>query len=714
MPSAVDLSFFLVKPDIALIRFRAPEGSDLPAPATVPEQLASLLDDLSSNRDLIGLIIDLSSNQGPHADEAYLHPLSSMVDSPPEDIAARSQTSKRILARLGECPFVTAAAVDGTCRGWAAELACWCDIRVAAEQTATRFSFPDVRLGLIPAWGGTVRIPRLVGLGNAIRMIVEGDSVDARSAQEIGLVDALAPRERLVDATASVVRTAHSNADYLERRRQRQLPLAVDAAKRASSLETGTVSTDVRTSETPCASSIACELLFASASCASVDAGRLESKAVGQLVGSPVHRGLSNAVALEERNRRDRGTETQAQPRRIDSVGVIGAGIMGAGIATANLDARIPVVMTDASPTALTRGLQAVLDQEFDDCTSDAGATPNDLLTGSDQESDVASLDLVIETVVENMEVKRRIYDRLEPILAPQTILTSNTSTLPITELAERLANPDRFCGLHFLNPVRERRLVEVIRGPNSSEATIATVVAYVKRLGKMPIVVNDGPGFLINRLLCAYLNETQELLCQGVPMADIDRAAEAFGMRLGPIQVYDLIGIDTAFYAGRSMWDAFPERIGLLPLIPAMVKRNRLGRKTGLGFHRYDTPDGPPIPDPEMETLIERYVRHKVDVDQDTITTRLFLAMFLEATRVLESGIVRDPRDVDTGLVFGLGFPRFRGGIMFWADSLGAAPILEMLRPLEALGPRFQATRWLIDRARDGRRFYEPELTAG
>lgn len=711
MPPATALSFSLFQPDIALIELRVPDGRDSWSPAAIPDELACLLDDLTTRSNLVGLIIALSTGRNACADEAYLHPLSSMVDSSPEDIAARSQASRTVLARLSECPFVTAAAVDGSCLGWAAELACWCDIRVAAERPETRIGFPDVELGLVPAWGGTVRIPRLVGLGNAIRMIAEGDSLDARRALKNGLINAVAPREGLIDATANLVRTVHADEGYLDRRRQHRLPLAVDDVEQSYPRQTADLSIDPHRSETPCAASVACELLFASAACASGEVGRLESEAVAQLVGSPVHRGLRNAVALQQRNQRDGGTETQAETQRIDSVGVIGAGIMGAGIATANLDVQIPVVMTDASSSALSHGIQTVLEQEFHDYESDAA--PDTLLTGSEQESDVAACDLVIETVVENMEVKRRIYDRLEPNLAPHTILTSNTSTLPITELAERLAKPERFCGLHFLNPVRERRLVEVIRGPKSSEPTVATVVAYVKSLGKMPIVVSDGPGFLINRLLCAYLNEAQELLCQGVPMADIDRAAESFGMRLGPIQVYDLIGIDTAFYAGRSMWDAFPQRIGLLPLIPAMVKRSRLGRKTVLGFHRYDTPDGPPIPDPEMEALIERYVRRRVDVDQATITARLFLAMLLEATRVLESGVVGDARDIDTGVVYGLGFPQFRGGIMFWGDTLGAAQILEMIRPLEALGPRFQATDWLIDRAKAGRKFYEDEPTS-
>ena len=227
MPPSATLSFCLPQPDIALIECRVPDARGTWSPAAIPDELACLLDDLTARGNLIGLIIALSAQRDVRAPEAYLHPLASMVDSLPEDIAASSQASRTVLARLSECPFVTAAAIDGTCLGWAAELACWCDMRVAAEQPETRIGFPEVQQGLLPAWGGTVRAPRLVGLGNAIRMIAEGDSLDAQRALENGLVDAITPRQRLVDATVSLVRTAHAAGDYLEQRRQRRQPLAI-------------------------------------------------------------------------------------------------------------------------------------------------------------------------------------------------------------------------------------------------------------------------------------------------------------------------------------------------------------------------------------------------------------------------------------------------------------------------------------------------------
>jgi 3-hydroxyacyl-CoA dehydrogenase/enoyl-CoA hydratase/3-hydroxybutyryl-CoA epimerase/3-hydroxyacyl-CoA dehydrogenase/enoyl-CoA hydratase/3-hydroxybutyryl-CoA epimerase/enoyl-CoA isomerase len=308
--------------------------------------------------------------------------------------------------------------------------------------------------------------------------------------------------------------------------------------------------------------------------------------------------------------------------------------------------------------------------------------------------------------------VKRAIYARLEPQLPTGTILASNTSTIPIAQLAQQLQRPDRFCGIHFFNPVRRMRLVEVIRGPKSSDETIATAVAYAKRIGKTPIVVNDGPGFLVNRLLLPYMAESLEMLCEGASIQSLERAAKSFGMPMGPIELYDMVGIDTALFAGRTMWEAFPERIPASPLLAAMVKAGRLGQKSGRGFYRYDAKKKRPVPDPEFDVLLRPYVRDHHEFDQQTITERLFLPMLLEATRALEQGIVRDPRDVDLGLIFGLGFPAFKGGLLFWADTVGAERLLESLARFESLGPRMAPTPLLKELARSHGSFLSPHDT--
>ncbi|MCR4415642.1 MAG: 3-hydroxyacyl-CoA dehydrogenase NAD-binding domain-containing protein, partial [Thermoguttaceae bacterium] len=317
--------------------------------------------------------------------------------------------------------------------------------------------------------------------------------------------------------------------------------------------------------------------------------------------------------------------------------------------------------------------------------------------------------DLVLESVVEDAAVKRQVFARLEPHLAPGTVLATNTSTIPIAILAAGLAEPQRFCGLHFFHPVRRRPLVEIVRGPNTSDRTIAAAVAFAQRIDKVPIVVADGPGFLVNRLLMPYLTEALELLLDGATLEQVERAATQFGMALGPLRLLDEIGLDTALLAGRVLYEAFPERAAPSPLLVAMYKAKRWGRKTGAGFFSYPPgldQDAPGQPDPAVDALLAPWVRAPKPHTDEAIVYRLLLPMVLEATRVLAEGKVAHPRDIDRAVVLGLGFPAARRGLLAWADTLGPARLLELLRPLEPLGPRMHPTEWLLDMVRRGRTF--------
>ena len=294
--------------------------------------------------------------------------------------------------------------------------------------------------------------------------------------------------------------------------------------------------------------------------------------------------------------------------------------------------------------------------------------------------------------------------------LGSHAILTTNTSTIPVSALAAALPDPSRFCGLHFCNPVPQRQLVEIVIGPSTSGQTVATAVTYVAQIGKLPIVVQDSPGFLVNRLLLPYLNEALELICQGADLRKIDEAARAFGMALGPIEFFDTIGIDTAMWAGRTLWEAFPDRIALTPVLPALVKRNRLGQKTGLGFYRYESPDARGQVDPDLAPILAPYNRRTRKFTAQEITMRLFLPMLVEATRAIEEAVVQDVRDVDVGMLYGLAFPESRGGLLYWADSIGVAAIVDMLKSFEPLGKRMHPTPLLLEMAQTGQRFYAPE----
>ncbi len=334
-------------------------------------------------------------------------------------------------------------------------------------------------------------------------------------------------------------------------------------------------------------------------------------------------------------------------------------------------------------------------------------------MNGTLSDIELCHSDIVVEAIIEQPEPKQHLFGRIEPLMRDDAILCSNTSTIPISLLAAGLEHPERFCGLHFFNPVRQMPLVEVIRGKKTSDSTIATAVAYAKSLGKSPIVMNDGPGFLVNRLLLPYMNEAALLWCEGAEIHEIDRAAKSFGMPMGPITLYDVVGIDVAVHAGRTMVKAFPDRVVPAVVLQKLVERGRIGQKVGKGFFDYAPAKGGKPPRGTDSTEVAALIaacrtgpQRKFKTEE--LTDRLFLPMLLEATRALEDQLVRDVRDVDLALIYGIGFPPFRGGLFFWADQVGPAKIVEKLKQYQPLGKRFEVTPMLKRLAESGSKFYD------
>jgi 3-hydroxyacyl-CoA dehydrogenase/enoyl-CoA hydratase/3-hydroxybutyryl-CoA epimerase/3-hydroxyacyl-CoA dehydrogenase/enoyl-CoA hydratase/3-hydroxybutyryl-CoA epimerase/enoyl-CoA isomerase len=628
-------------------------------------------------------------------------------------VVTMCRRGQQLFQRLSKCPFCTVAAIDGICVGGGAELAVWCDRRVMSDNPKTEIGFPEVKLGLYPGWGGTVRAPRIVGLSNALEMISSGENVDARAAAAMGLVSDVVPAEKLLDAAIGLIRAEKQTGQYLKDRERWSQPLTVEPTEVGFLGATASAVIQQETKGHYPAPMAALELMLESCQLSAEEALQREAEGMAQLFGSPINAALINVFFLMDRNKRDTGLDKSGvEAAAVHSVGVIGSGIMGSGIVAATLKTYVPVAMTDANAEALAKGAKQVLEEAaFDRKTKGPDLQKTlklaPLLSVTHRDEEFSGCDLVIEAIIEKDDAKKQLYARLEPLLKRDAILASNTSTIPITRLAEGLKRPERFCGLHFFNPVRRMKLVEVIRGAKTSDETVATAVAFAKRIGKMPIVLNDGPGFLVNRLLFPYMNEAIELLCEGVSIKEIDRTATAFGMPMGPITLYDLVGLDTALYAGMTMYQAFPDRVIASPLVPSLVKQGRLGQKSGSGFFSYQNKKGRAEEDPAVEKLIAPYRRGNRKFSRDELTNRLFLPMLLEATRMLEDKIVRDVRDIDLGLIFGIGFPPFKGGLLYWADTIGAAKLVETLKPLESLGTRFQPTPMLVEMAKSGRKFY-------
>jgi 3-hydroxyacyl-CoA dehydrogenase/enoyl-CoA hydratase/carnithine racemase len=719
MPNALSLTF--PQPDIALITFDLPgKGANILS-LSVLQELATLLDQLQSRKDLAGLVIQ-SGKPGTFIAGADIREFLASLGAPKSEVVAMCRRGQQLFQRLSKCPFVTVGAIDGICVGGGAELAVWCDRRVMSDNPKTEIGFPEVKLGLYPGWGGTVRAPRIVGLANALEMITTGESSDARAALALGLASDVVPADKLLNAAIGVIRAEKQTGQYLKDRARWAGPLKEEPTELGFLGATASAMIQGETKGQYPAPMAALELMLETCQLSADEALQREAEGMAQLFGSPVNAALINVFFLTDRNKRDTGldkpervagVERSSTPAdAVKSVGVVGSGIMGGGIAAVTLKSEIPVALTDANAQALARGAKQVLEEAaFNRKTKGPELQKTlklaPLLSVTHREEEIAGCDLVIEAIIEKEDAKKEFYKRLEPLAKDETILASNTSTIPISRLAAGLKRPERFCGLHFFNPVRRMKLVEVIRGAKTSDETVATAVAFAKRIGKMPVVVGDGPGFLVNRLLFPYMNEAIELLCDGASIKEIDRAATSFGMPMGPITLYDLVGLDTAVYAGLVMYQAFPQRIVSSPLVPAMVKQGRLGQKSGRGFFSYQNKKGRAEEDPEVEKLIAPYRRDKRKFSRDELTNRLFLPMLLEATRMLEEKIVRDVRDVDLGLIFGLGFPPFKGGLLYWADTIGAAKLLEMIKPLQSLGARFQPTPLLLEMAAKGRKFY-------
>ena len=388
----------------------------------------------------------------------------------------------------------------------------------------------------------------------------------------------------------------------------------------------------------------------------------------------------------------------------VRSVGIIGAGMMGTAIATSSVRSRVPVVLSDSCTETLTEAKYRITTQLAEEQFPDR--TTSNMVRQAAKPADFTGCDVVLESVQESLPVKKAVYRECEHWLSPDAILASNTSTIPIAELAADLREPDRFCGIHFFHPVSCRPLVEIVRGPQTSRQTITKAKTFVRQIGKLPIVVSDGPGFLVNRLLSPYLNEAMELLLEGVAMETIESTVHQFGTSTGPFRLMDEIGLDTTLAGGMVLATASGERMSAAPLLVALVKAKRLGRKSGAGFFRYPRrrDDRPTSPDLQLARIVETWSRRPTTPDGDHIMFRLLLPMLLEATRLLQESKVANHRSIDLGVVFGLGFPAF--GLLGWADALGPRQLLAELRRLEPLGERFRPTPLLLDMARHGRRF--------
>ncbi|RIK78925.1 MAG: multifunctional fatty acid oxidation complex subunit alpha [Planctomycetota bacterium] len=726
-------------PNVAVLSLNDPnKGANILSRSAL-DALEAHLDEIEQRAGIAGLILR-STKPGNFIAGADIREFAAQIDAPAEQVAALCRRGQQLFGRLSKAPFVTVAAIQGVCVGGGAELAIWCDRRIMADTPDTNFGFPEVKLGLLPGWGGTARAPRIVGLSNAVELITGGEPIDAQTAYAMGLAsdvvrmpqagggrrkaaassgsagdaarrDSSAASDPLLDAAIRLVRTEQQTREYLEDRCRWHGPIDVSETELGFLGATASAYIQGQTKGHYPAPLAALEAMLAGAS-VDVDAAMaIETEAFTPLFGSPVSRALINVFFLRDGNKKPAGVS--AAPRDVRRVSVVGAGVMGQGIAAANIKRGIPVALGDVTAEAVARGVQGLLHEASYSRHANGPDAAKALelaalVNGTLTDAELAAADLVIEAVYENADAKKSLYRRLEPQLPEHAVLCSNTSTIPIRDLAAGLARPEQFCGLHFFNPVRRMPLVEVIRGPATSDATIATAAAYARRIGKSPVVVNDGPGFLVNRVLLPYMNEALLLLEEGASIKQVDRAATAFGMPMGPITLYDTVGLDVALHAGEVMRGAFPGRVAPSSILPAMVSAGRLGEKVGRGFfdHSGKKP-GRGQESAEAAQIVAAHRRGERKFSPEELTDRLLLPMLLEATRLLEDRVAASVRDVDLALILGIGFPPFRGGLFYWADTIGASAIVGKLKTYESLGERFAPTTLLKEIQQRRGKFY-------
>lgn len=706
---------------IAVLTFDLPDKKVNTLGQAVLAELAGIVGELEKRTDLRGLLFR-SGKPGQFVAGADLKELGALAVATKEQVAQAVGLGHQLFARVSNLPFPTVALIDGNCMGGGTELSLAMDARIVADAPETKIALPEVKVGVIPGWGGTQRLPRLIGVHPAIEMIASGDPINAEKAAANGFAFDAVPRDRLVDEGVRLVEHLQETGEWKDNRRKRRQPLGLSETQELFAFGVAEGAIKGKTKGQYPAPLVALKAIRKGIN-APLDEGlKIEAEAAGEVMGSPISANLIGVFFMQQRLARDPGvSDPNIKPAEIHRVGVLGAGLMGAGIATACARSGIPTAMVDVDDARIAAGMERA--QEVVASRIKIGrAQPADMvsmlshLNGTTQTQAFGNCNLVVEAVTENEKVKTETYRQIADVLKPGTILASNTSTISITRMAESAPDPSRFVGLHFFNPVDRMELVEVVRGAKTSDETVATAVAFAKRIRKTPIVVNDCPGFLVNRVLFPYMNEALVLLSEGAPMNLLDKAATAFGMPMGPIALQDLVGLDTSLYAGKVLAAAYPDRTPPTGVLEDLVKAGRLGAKSGAGFRKHAGKRSKPQADPDVEPIL---AKHRTEgaaapTDLEALQNRLFLPMLLEATRVLEEGIVREPADVDMGLILGIGFPPFRGGILRWADALGADEISRRLEPLQALGKRFEPTETIAKMAKTGEKFYPiPKLGA-
>ena len=617
---------------------------------------------------------------------------------------------------IEDLPYPTVTAINGLALGGGFEVCLTTDFRVMAS--TAQVGFPEVKLGIIPGYGGTVRTPRMIGVDNAVEWVATGNQFKAKKALAVGMVDAVVTPEELENATLDLLRKAIAGDFNIEAiRAQKTSPLMLNDIEMIMAFTTCKAMVAQQAGKFFKAPMASVKTMEAHAKLNREDALKVESKAIAKLAKTEI---ASNLVGLflNDQALTKKAKNFAKGSEKVKHAAVLGAGIMGGGIAFQSAYKGTPIRMKDIAQAGLDAGLNeasTLLSKRVSRgrmTPEKMGATLNNISATLNFDN-FDDIDIVVEAVVENPKIKAMALAEVESNVSDTTIIASNTSTIPITELAKSLKRPENFCGMHFFNPVPKMPLVEVIRGEKSSDEAISRTVSYALAMGKKPVVVNDCPGFLVNRILFAYLNAFVALLRDGADYQAIDKAAVNFGWPMGPAHLCDVVGIDTGVHAGAVMAEGFPERMGkdYTTALEVLLEANRLGEKNDIGFYRYEADKRgrmQKVVDESLTELLAPVVGPAKEFSEEEILDRLMIPFCFEAARCLEEKIGSCAEDIDMALLYGIGFPLHRGGALRYMENTGLSAFCDNAKQYADLGAMYQPSDALQATANNNQSLFE------
>lgn len=638
----------------------------------------------------------------------------------PEQFDAAVKSGQDVMSMVEDLPMPTIAAVNGACMGGGCEFIMSCDYRIASEDSSTKIGLPEIQLGILPGFGGTQRMPRIIGLQAALDIILAGKAVNSKKAQKIGLVDKVVHANILQEQAIKWAQEIIASGGQKRRKKFAAKGLVNQVLEGPARFvvfkkaREGVLKATKGHYPAPLEALSVIEKTYSTSN--REEGMRIEREGFCRLGVTDISKNLIHVFYLTEMVKKQTGvTGVSVKPKDVKGLGILGAGTMGGGIAYAAADKGIQVRMKDLSTEALGKGLKHASDlwmkllkrRSLDKYQFNQKI---DMVSVSTDYSGFKNLDVVVEAIVEDMGIKQKVIGECAGNMRPDAIIATNTSSLSVTEMAKGHPRPEYFAGMHFFNPVHKMPLVEVIRGEKTSDETIATIFELTKKMGKMPVVVKDGPGFLVNRLLLPYMGEAAFLLQEGMNIEAVDKAyVKEFGMPMGPFELMDEVGLDVCIKVLKIFRKAFGERIELAPCLEQLGHSGRLGRKNGKGFYQYAEDGRRGEVDQTVYAALGLVTPTNPYGSKECIERGVFAMVNECSLALLEDHIVDTPSEVDLAMIMGTGFPPFRGGLLKYADSMGSQYIADHLAEYASnrKAARLKPAAPLVNMAKTNAKFY-------